>query len=127
VANATDLHAKPQVGPGHAPKPTRLVTKDLVPGTGAEATPAAEVQVQYIGVNFDDGREFDSSWSRGQPADFPLDRVVPGFSQGIAGMKVGGRREIVIPPQLGYGARGSPPVVAPNETLVFVVDLLAVK
>jgi peptidylprolyl isomerase len=103
------------------------VTKDLVVGTGATATASDTVQVQYVGANYTDGKNFDSSWSRGQPASFPLNQVVPGFSQGIVGMKVGGRREIVIPSALGYGAMGSPPAVAPNETLVFVVDLLAIQ
>ena len=96
-------------------------------GTGAQATSSATVRVQYVGVNYDNGQEFDSSWSRGQPADFPLNGVIAGFSQGIVGMKVGGRRELVIPPDLGYGARGAPPAVGPNETLVFVIDLLAVQ
>ncbi len=80
-----------------------------------------------MGANYTDGKDFDSSWSRGQPASFPLNGVVPGFAQGIVGMKVGGRREIVIPPALGYGAMGQAPAVAPNETLVFVVDLLAIQ
>jgi len=127
VGNASDLKAKPQIGAGTAPKPGQLVVKDLVVGTGAGATPSSTVRVQYVGVNYDNGKEFDSSWSRGQPADFPLNGVIPGFSQGIVGMKVGGRRELVIPPDLGYGARGSPPAVGPNETLVFVIDLLAVQ
>jgi peptidylprolyl isomerase len=127
VANASNLAAKPQVSAGTAPKPSQLVTKDLVVGTGAQATSSATVHVQYVGVNYDNGQEFDSSWSRGQPADFPLNGVIAGFSQGIVGMKVGGRRELVIPPALGYGARGAPPAVGPNETLVFVIDLLGVK
>ena len=96
-------------------------------GTGATAAATATVRVQYVGVNYDNGQEFDSSWSRGQPADFPLNGVIAGFSQGIVGMKVGGRRELVIPPALGYADRGSPPAVGPNETLVFVIDLLAVR
>ena len=127
VGNASNLSVKPQIGSGTAPKPTQLVVKDLVVGTGAAATPSSTVRVQYVGVNYDNGQEFDSSWSRGQPADFPLNGVIPGFSQGIVGMKVGGRRELVIPPDLGYGARGAPPAVGPNETLVFVIDLVAVQ
>jgi peptidylprolyl isomerase len=127
VSAATDLKTAPVVGPGKPPSPTSLVTKDLVVGTGATATASDTVQVQYVGANYTDGKNFDSSWSRGQPASFPLNQVVPGFSQGIVGMKVGGRREIVIPSALGYGAMGSPPAVAPNETLVFVVDLLAIQ
>jgi peptidylprolyl isomerase len=127
VANATDIHSKPQISAGSPPKPTKLVTHDLVVGTGQVAAASATVSVQYIGVNYDDGKEFDSSWARGaQPVDFPLSGVIPGFSQGIVGMKVGGRRELVIPPDLGYGPQGNGPV-GPNETLVFVIDLLAVK
>jgi len=127
VANASNLSAKPQIAAGTPPKPSQLVVKDLVVGTGAKAAASATVRVQYVGVNYDNGQEFDSSWSRGQPADFPLANVIPGFSQGIVGMKVGGRRELVIPPVLGYGAQGSPPQVGPDETLVFVIDLLAVR
>lgn len=113
------------VVPTGAP-PTTLVTRDIVVGSGASATLADTVTVQYLGVDYANGTPFDSSWSRGQPAVFSLAQVVPGFAQGIAGMRVGGRREIVIPPSLGYGAQGAPPAIAPNETLVFVVDLLAV-
>ncbi|MBV8959038.1 MAG: FKBP-type peptidyl-prolyl cis-trans isomerase, partial [Actinobacteria bacterium] len=86
------------------------------------------VQVQYYGANYADGKEFDSSWARGgQPATFPLNGVIKGFSLAITGMKVGSRRVVVIPPDLGYGAAGSPPAVGPNETLVFVIDLHAVQ
>ncbi len=127
VSAATDQKTAPVLGPGKPPPPTSLETKDLVVGTGAVAKASDTVEVQYVGANYTDGKNFDSSWSRGQPASFPLPGVVPGFSQGIVGMKVGGRREIVIPPALGYGATGSPPAVAANETLVFVVDLLAIQ
>src|SRR5271165_2039931 len=127
VTNATDLKVEPVPAAGSPPPPTTLVTKDLVVGTGAEATPSSTVQVQYVGASYDTGKVFDSSWQRGQPATFPLNGVIPGFSDAIAGMKVGGRREVVIPPALGYGAQGSPPAVLPNETLVFVIDLLAVQ
>ena len=82
----------------------------------------------YVGVDYTNGKVFDDSpWKSGQPVPFPLSGVVPGFAQGIEGMKVGGRREIVIPPALGYGADGNPPAVGPNETLVFVVDLKAIS
>jgi peptidylprolyl isomerase len=127
VTNATDLKAAPSVSAGTPPPPTTLQKKDLVVGTGAEAVATNTVNVQYYGANYADGKEFDSSWKRGQPATFPLNRVVPGFSQGIVGMKVGGRRVVVIPPDLGYGAAGSPPAVGPDETLVFVIDLLGVQ
>jgi peptidylprolyl isomerase len=127
VTGATDLKTEPVIGPGTSPAPTSLETKDLVVGTGTTATASDTVQVQYVGSDYTNGKDFDSSWSRGQPASFALSGVVPGFAQGIVGMKVGGRREIVIPPALGYGADGQPPAVGPNETLVFVVDLLAIQ
>ena len=127
VSNPTDLSKEPLPSPGTGPAPTSLVTKDLVVGTGAEATATSTVQVQYVGTNFANGKVFDSSWSRGQPTTFPLNQVVPGFAQGIEGMKVGGRRVMVIPPALGYGATGAGSAIGPNETLVFVVDLLAVQ
>jgi peptidylprolyl isomerase len=127
VANPTDLKKEPVVSAGTSPPPTKVITHDLVVGTGATATASDTVVVQYVGANYKDGKNFDASWQDGGPATFSLSQVVPGFAQGIEGMKVGGRREIVIPPALGYGAQGSPPAVAPNETLVFVVDLLSVK
>jgi peptidylprolyl isomerase len=127
VANATDLKVAPAPAAGSQPAPTTLETQDLVVGSGPTATPTSTVKVQYVGANYANGQVFDSSWSRGQAATFPLNQVIPGFAQGIAGMKVGGRREIVIPPAQGYGAQGSPPAVGPNETLVFVVDLLGVQ
>ena len=115
------------ISAGSPPPPSSLVTKDLVVGTGAEAVASSTVVVQYVGADYTNGKVFDSSWQRGQPATFSLNAVIPGFAQGIEGMKVGGRREIVIPPALGYGVNGSPPAVAGNETLVFVVDLLSVQ
>jgi peptidylprolyl isomerase len=127
VANATNLQVAPVISAGTPPAPTTLVTKDLVVGSGATATPTSTVVVQYVGANYANGKVFDSSWSRGQPATFPLNGVIPGFAQGIVGMKVGGRRVIVIPSSLGYGAQGSPPAVGPNENLVFVVDLTALQ
>jgi peptidylprolyl isomerase len=116
----------------HVPKgkpPTKLVVKDLKTGTGATAEAGKTVTVQYVGVNFKGGKQFDASWDRGQPFSFPLGQgqVIPGWDKGVVGMKVGGRRELVIPPDLGYGPQGSPPVIKPNETLVFVVDLLNVQ
>jgi peptidylprolyl isomerase len=111
-----------------APPPTELVTTDIVVGTGEEAKPGATVTVQYVGVNYSTGTEFDSSWSRsGQPATFGLDQVIKGWTDGIPGMKVGGRRQLIVPPDQAYGAEGRPPRIGPNETLVFVVDLLAVN
>lgn len=115
------------IGPGSTPAPTSLQTKDLVVGTGTTAVASSTVLVQYVGADYADGKDFDSSWQSHQAASFPLAQVVPGFAQGIVGMKTGGRREIVIPPALGYGASGDPPAVKADETLVFVVDLLQVR
>jgi peptidylprolyl isomerase len=120
---------KPEVKVPEGAPPKRLVVKELEEGTGAEAKAGDEVAVQYVGVDYKSGKEFDSSWSRHEPFAFQLGvgQVIPGWDQGIEGMKVGGRRELIIPPQLAYGEAGSPPAIGPNETLVFVVDLLAVK
>lgn len=114
--------------PAGAP-PTELVKEDLVTGTGAEAKPGSTVEVQYVGVSWSTKKQFDSSWDRGKPFGFPLGagRVIRGWDEGVAGMRVGGRRRLTIPPALGYGARGAGGAIGPNETLVFVVDLLAVR
>ena len=127
VGNGTNLHQEPRPAPGRAPAPTTLEVDDLVVGHGPQPTASSTVEVQYVGADYTTGKIFDSSWQRGQPASFSVNGVIPGFGQAIEGMKVGGRREVVIPPALGYGATGSPPAVAPNETLVFVIDLLAVR
>jgi peptidylprolyl isomerase len=127
VDHATELSTAPVPHAGVGAPPTTLLQRDLVVGTGAEAAAHATVKVQYVGANFTDGKVFDSSWSHGGAISFSLDQVVPGFGQGLVGMKIGGRRELVIPPALGYGANGSPPAVGPNETLVFVVDLVAIQ
>jgi peptidylprolyl isomerase len=120
---------KPKVVPPKGPAPKDLVVKDLEEGTGPVAKAGEEVTVQYVGVNYKSGKEFDASWDRGEPFTFELGTnvVIQGWEQGVEGMKVGGRRELVIPPELGYGPAGSPPTIPPNETLVFVVDLLEVK
>jgi len=122
-----NLNAKPKVTVPSAPAPKKLEVTEIVEGDGDAAKAGDEVTVQYVGVGYDSKEEFDSSWSRNEPATFDLDEVIPGWNQGIAGMKVGGRRELTIPPNLAYGPTGSPPVIGPNETLIFVVDLLAVK
>jgi len=123
----TDVNTEAVISPGGATPPTALATADIVAGTGAVATAAATVDVRYTGALYTDGKIFDSSWKRGTaPVSFPLNRVVPGFAKGIEGMKVGGRREIVIPPDLGYGAQTNGPIPG-GSTLVFVVDLVAVK
>jgi peptidylprolyl isomerase len=108
--------------------PTHLVVKDLKTGHGAEAKAGDQVSVQYIGVLYDNGSKFDSSYDHGQPFSFKLGggQVIPGWDQGVAGMKVGGRRELVIPPDLAYGAQGQPPTIPANATLVFVIDLVSI-
>lgn len=121
--------AKPQVKVPKGPPPKKLVEKDLRKGNGATAKPGDEITVQYVGVGYESGQEFDSSWSRNEPFPFTLgsNSVIPGWEEGIVGMKVGGRRELIIPPELAYGSAGSPPAIGPNETLIFVVDLLEAK
>jgi peptidylprolyl isomerase len=113
--------------PGGKP-PKKLVIKDLIPGTGPAAKAGDAITVNYIGVNFNGGAMFDNSYDRGQAFPFQLGggQVIPGWDQGLVGMKVGGRREITIPPSLAYGPQGQPPTIKPNETLVFVVDLLSI-
>ncbi len=111
------------------PPPTELQVVDLTVGDGAEATAGAQVSVHYVGVAHSTGEEFDSSYNRGTPLDFPLGagRVIPGWDSGVAGMKVGGRRQLIIPPHLAYGDRGAGGVIKPGETLIFVVDLVDVR
>ena len=117
---------KPKVTVPEGAPPKKLEVRDLEAGTGAAAKAGDEVTVQYVGVNYKDGKEFDASWDRGEPFTFQLGAgmVIPGWDQGVAGMKVGGRRELIIPPDLAYGPEGSPPAIGPNETLIFVIDLL---
>jgi len=120
---------KPTVEVPDCAPPETLIVNELERGTGQEAKQGDKVTVQYVGVNFEGGEEFDSSWSRNEPFPFTLGggEVIPGWDQGVEGMKVGGRRELVIPPELAYGESGSPPTIGPNETLVFVIDLLKVS
>ena len=120
---------KPEVRVPDGPPPTELQVRDLVVGDGPEAVAGKTVDVQYVGVAYSTKQQFDASWDRGQPFTFPLGagRVIQGWDQGVAGMKVGGRRELIIPPALGYGSRGAGSAIKPNETLVFVVDLLGVR
>jgi len=122
-----DMGAKPDVPQPTGTPPEELGTDDVVVGEGAAAKPGDHVTVHYVGVSFSNGTQFDSSWDRGAPFDFPLGagRVIKGWDFGVTGMREGGRRTLVIPPELGYGARGMGPI-APNETLVFVVDLVKV-
>jgi peptidylprolyl isomerase len=120
----TSPQSKPIITVPDSAPPCKLVVHDILKGTGKAATSASTVTVQYLGVSWSTKKQFDSSWDRGAPATFGLNQVIPGWTQGIPGMKEGGRRELVIPPDLGYGAAGSPPSIAPNETLVFVIDLI---
>jgi FKBP-type peptidyl-prolyl cis-trans isomerase len=120
---------KPEVDfPGGEP-PTELQVTDINVGDGAEAAAGQTAVVHYVGVAFSSGEEFDASWSRGEPFAFPLGggRVIAGWDQGVVGMKVGGRRQLVIPPHLGYGDRGAGAAIPPGETLIFVVDLLDLR
>jgi peptidylprolyl isomerase len=126
---STNTKVKPKVAVPSGPAPKQLTETEVVEGTGAEAKPGDQVTVQYVGVGYESGEEFDSSWSRNEPFSFSLGagEVIAGWDQGVAGMKVGGRRELIIPSQLAYGPAGSPPSIGPNETLIFVIDLLAVE
>jgi len=126
---ATPEATKPEVSVPRGKAPKKLQVKDLKAGSGPAAQPGQNVQVQYVGVSYANGRQFDASWDRGEPFSFQLGagQVIPGWDQGVAGMKVGGRRQLVIPPDLAYGKQGSPPAIGPNETLVFVVDLVAIQ
>jgi peptidylprolyl isomerase len=120
------LAKKPRV---RGPAPRTLKTKDLVEGKGNPAKAGDELTVQYVGVLYKNGNQFDASWDRGQPLSFQLgaNMLIRGWDRGLVGMKVGGRRELTIPPALAYGPQGFPPDIGPNETLVFVIDLLAAR
>jgi peptidylprolyl isomerase len=121
------LSTKPVVKVPSGPPPKQLVTKDLIKGTGAEAHASSTVTVNYVGVLYKDGTEFDSSWSRNMTFTTPLSGgVISGWTKGIPGMKVGGRRELIIPPSEAYGSKGQGSI-PPNATLIFVVDLLHVS
>jgi peptidylprolyl isomerase len=123
---STDLTAKPAIAAPAGAAPAELEQEDIVKGTGRTAKPGDVVSVQYVGNSWSTGAQFDSSWDRGsEPFRFPLGagRVIPGWDRGVAGMQVGGRRLLVIPPDLAYGDQSPSPDIAANETLVFVVDL----
>jgi peptidylprolyl isomerase len=123
------LKTKPKVVVPSGPAPKKLVIKDLIKGTGPAATASSTVTVQYVGVLYKGGKQFDASWNdgSGQPVALPLTGVIRGWQQGIPGMRVGGRRELIIPSALAYGAKGSPPKIPPNAALVFVIDLHGVS
>ena len=120
---------KPEIDPPEGPAPSELEVTDLSEGDGAEAVSGQTVHVHYVGVAHSTGEEFDASYNRGEPLSFRLGsgQVIAGWDQGVQGMKVGGRRQLVVPPHLGYGDRGAGGVIQPGETLIFVVDLLDVR
>ena len=119
---------RPQIDKPEGDIPFELGIDDIVVGDGDEAVSGSKVAVHYVGVSFSTGDEFDASWNRGEPFRFKLGagNVIPGWDQGVVGMKVGGRRKLTIPSAMAYGARGAGGVIKPHEPLVFVVDLLSV-
>lgn len=121
----TDMEA-PEIDFHDGPAPTELVIEDIVVGDGATAEPMQRVTVHYLGVDFESGDQFDSSWDRGEAIQFPLKGLIMGWQDGIPGMKVGGRRKLIIPPELAYGPAGSGHRLA-GRTLIFVIDLLDVE
>ena len=120
---------KPEIDFPDAAPPTELEVTDIATGEGTEATSGSTVVVHYVGVAHSTGEEFDASYNRGEPLSFRLGvgQVIQGWDQGVTGMRVGGRRKLVIPPHLGYGDRGAGSVIKPGETLIFVVDLVDVR
>lgn len=116
---------RPVLEPMLEPAPTELTIQEVTVGTGVEAPAGATVKVHYLGVDYETGEEFDSSWGRGTPIEFPLGRLIKGWQEGIPGMKVGGRRQLVCPPELAYGTSGGHRLS--GCTLVFVIDLLGVS
>jgi len=118
--------SKPEVDFPAGEPPTELTIRDITVGQGPQAAPGANVRVHYVGVEFATGEEFDSSWNRGEAIEFPLRGLIQGWQDGIPGMRVGGRRELIIPPELAYGAAGSGHRLS-GQTLIFVIDLLAVS
>lgn len=117
---------KPEIDFIEGPAPTELAITDLTVGDGAEAVPGGHVEVHYVGVDFETGEEFDSSWNRGESITFPLQGLIKGWQEGIPGMRVGGRRQLVCPPALAYGPAGGGHRLS-GRTLVFVIDLLGVQ
>ena len=125
----TDTSVKPVIDKPSGMPPRKLVKEDIVKGKGPGAKPGDTVVVHYVGVSFSTGEEFDASWDAGQP--FPVQlgagQVIEGWEKGLVGLKKGGRRELTIPPEQAYGAKGAPPSIGPNETLVFVIDALEIQ
>ena len=126
--SASDVNVKPVIPKPNGNPPTGLQARDVVQGNGKVAESGDTLTMHYVGVSWSTGQEFDSSWGK-EPFKFQLGAgmVIPGWDQGLVGMREGGRRQLVIPPALAYGPQGQPPAIAPNETLVFVVDLVKVK
>lgn len=122
----TDNLTPPEIDPPDGPAPAELVIEDITIGDGDVATPGSTVDVHYLGVEYDSGEEFDSSWSRGQSVNFPLRALIRGWQEGIPGMQVGGRRKLVVPAELAYGPAGAGHRLS-GKTLVFVIDLLGVS
>ena len=124
-----DTSTKPQIPRPSGSPPRNLEKDDIVRGKGPAAKPGDTVTVQYVGMAFSTGEEFDASWDRGQPLPVPLGagQVIEGWDKGLVGMRKGGRRMLTIPPKLAYGSEGYPPTIAPNETLIFVIDALGIK
>ncbi len=124
----TETSVKPTVEVPEGEPPTELETEDVVEGEGPAAEPGDTLTMQYVGVSYQTGEQFDASWDTGQPFIFELGAgmVIEGWDEGLVGMREGGRRKLVIPPDMAYGAQGSPPAIGPDETLVFVVDLLEI-
>jgi peptidylprolyl isomerase len=128
-SDLTDMSVKPVIDKPSGTPPRRLVKEDIVKGKGPGAKPGDTVIVNYVGVTFSTGEEFDASWDTGQPFPVPLGagQVIEGWEKGLIGIKKGGRRQLVIPPEQAYGAEGAPPSIGPNETLVFVIDALEIQ
>jgi peptidylprolyl isomerase len=128
-SNLKDTKSKPAIPKPTGSPPKKLVVKDIVVGKGRAAKKGDQLSMQYVGVTFDDGQEFDSSWDSGTPFDLTLGQgmVIKGWDQGLVGIKSGGRRELIIPAKLAYGAQGRPPAIPPNAALVFIVDALKVS
>lgn len=126
-STTAEAREKPTVEVPQGPPPKELQIEDIEEGDGETVASGDQVEVQYVGVDYESGKEFDSSYDTGEP--FPVQigsgQVIPGWDEGIPGMKVGGRRQLVIPPDLAYGPQGQPPDIGPNATLVFVIDLVS--
>jgi peptidylprolyl isomerase len=128
VAGTTDLSKKPQIEVPDAPPPCNLVVGDIVTGKGAAAKAGDKLTMKYVGVLYATGKQFDASWDNGQDFPFVLGghQVIPGWDQGMVGMRVGGRRQLIIPPELAYGDQAQGPDLPANSTLIFVVDLVKI-